>query len=86
MLSTIVAWSRGPGWGPGPWLVFVWLALWGATVAAVVWWWRRRLTGRHARAVQAQAVLAEQFARGSITEQEYRDRLAVLEELGRSGP
>jgi len=74
----------GGGWGPGPhpgfwwiwplaWLLFL-AAL--ATVLALVAW--RRPARRSWSS--AEAVLAERFARGEITEDEYRRALEVLRE------
>jgi putative membrane protein len=70
----------GPGWGPGPWWpVFglVWMLVWAAIIVTAVLLWRRR--GHPTRS--AQSLLAEEFARGNITEQEYEQRLAALRRL-----
>jgi putative membrane protein len=80
MFSTIIALHghHGWGWGPGPWLGLVWLLFWVCTFAAVVWWLRRRAGGR-----PGEDVLAERYARGDITAEEFRQRLAVLKERAR---
>lgn len=80
MYSTIIALHahHGWGWAPRPWLGFVWLLFWVCAVAAVVWWLRRRPGRGH-----AEDVLAERYARGDITAEEYRERLAVLKERAR---
>jgi putative membrane protein len=80
-MTTFLAYSAHPyGWGHGPGLWFLipltfWLLV---IVAAVVWWrlwWRRRPAPPG-----PESALGEAFARGEITEQEYRSRLAVLRE------
>lgn len=67
----------GPGWGPGPWFVLVPIAFW-VTVIVLVLLTRRRWRGRH-----GESTLRDVFARGEITEAEYRSRLAVLRETRR---
>jgi putative membrane protein len=83
MLTSILATHGHDGWGygPGPWFLFFPL-LWIAVVAFVVWRfrrggppWRQPSTGR--------SVLAERYARGEITVDEYRERLTVLKEEDR---
>jgi putative membrane protein len=61
------------GWWPGfglLWIVFFW-----GVIAFV--FWRRRRWWRGPRA-SGEAVLGERYARGEITEDEYRQRLRVL--------
>ncbi|GAA1718927.1 SHOCT domain-containing protein [Fodinicola feengrottensis] len=82
----------GPGWaghgGPGPgfWPIFplTWLVIWAAIITTVVLLWRRRsrlappqLFGSTR---SAQALLAERYARGEVTDEEYRQRLETLRE------
>jgi putative membrane protein len=67
-------WDGRPGW----WFLVpatFWLLV---LVGAVVWWawWRRRPAADRG----PESVLGEAFARGEITEDEYRSRLAVLRE------
>ena len=76
-------WWHGPGHGPGGWwwiVPVVWTVLfWGAVAAGGVYLLRRRPAERgHGEA--AEAVLADRFARGEISDEEYRERLAVLRE------
>jgi putative membrane protein len=66
--------------GAGPW-VLVFPLLWLAIVAGLVFLFRRRWGTDHVRS--GRAVLAERFARGEITEEEYRTRAAVLKERSR---
>ena len=63
------------GWSPG--FRLLWIALfWGV---AVLFFWRRRRWWGGPRASD-EAVLGERYARGEITEEEYRERLRVLKE------
>ena len=66
--------------GPGPW-VLVFPLFWLAVVAGFVFLFRRRRGTDHIRS--GQAVLAERYARGEISEEEYRTRAAVLKERSR---
>jgi putative membrane protein len=68
----VLAHADGPGWWPGIWIVFM-VLFWG-TIAFV---WRRRGWKRPPGS-SGEAVLAERYARGEITDAEYRERLAVL--------
>jgi len=54
---------------------------WLAVIAGLVFLFRRRWGTDHLRS--GRAVLAERYARGEITEEEYRTRAAVLEERSR---
>jgi putative membrane protein len=68
------------GWGPG--FGFLWIVLIWGVIAFFVWrrrGWRRDPSG------SGEAVLGERYARGEITEDEYRERLRVLKESGRRG-
>jgi putative membrane protein len=68
------------GWdGPGPWIGLVWLTVFLAVAAFVVFRARRGGFGPRCHG-SAQAVLAERYARGQITEDEYRRSRAVLTE------
>ena len=80
MLSSIIA-DHTYGWGdgPGPWVLFIPL-FWIAVVAFAVWAFRR-WGGPPWRSVpSARSVVAERYARGDITADEYRERLSVLKE------
>ncbi len=66
------------GWGPGPWIGFFWLALWGAAIAFWVTRGRRRQPWR-----SGESVLAERYARGEIDADEYSNRLRTLREQSR---
>jgi putative membrane protein len=60
------------------WVVapFFW-ALWLAVIVAVVWFFTRRRR-RWDGSDRAKAILAERFAKGEISPEEFRDRLAHL--------
>ncbi len=69
------------GDGPGNWwpiFPILWLLVIGAIVTTVVLTRRRNHAFAGPRAGEAR--LAERFAAGEITEQEYRERRAVLKE------
>jgi putative membrane protein len=76
-MDTIVSLgSHGPGW----WIVFP--ILWFTTFVLVAsFFWRRRRAW--CGVGSGESVLAERFARGEITDSEYRDRLSVLREQRR---
>jgi putative membrane protein len=74
--------TMAAGWGPGPgpwWPIFpiFWVVFWGALIFAVF-----RFRGRWQRGHSAEDVLAERYARGEITVEDYRERLRVLKEKG----
>jgi uncharacterized membrane protein len=52
-------------------------------LAIGVWWFRRRGGGPWHREPSAQSVLAERYANGDISADEYRERLGVLREDNR---
>jgi putative membrane protein len=62
-------WDEGPAW----WFPFG--LLWIAALAALVWFIARRTRARNHTAAD---ILAERFARGEISAEEYRERLAEL--------
>ena len=68
------------GHGPGPWWPIVPLLFWATFAVAIVFWMRRR---GWQRGSSAEDVIAERYARGEVSESEYRERLAVLRERGR---
>jgi putative membrane protein len=74
--ATILADHRD-GWSHGWWPL--WPILWLAVIVAVVWFlsrrWREPRAGGPDR---AREILAERFARGELSSDEYRQRLAEL--------
>jgi putative membrane protein len=67
--------------GPGPWFPLVWIGVmivfWtGVFLVARRFWWR----GGGGPGGSARAVLAERYARGEMTEDEYRRAVDVLRE------
>lgn len=69
----LMHWASG-GWGP--WFL-VFPLFWIAVLIAVGFAFRRGRWGGH-RSASAEDVLAERYARGEISADEYRQRLAVL--------
>lgn len=65
---------HGDGWWFGPLIPLLWIALIGSTVWLIT---RRRRSGPSG-AERARDVLAERYARGELTADEYHNRLANL--------
>lgn len=70
------------GWGDGGWM-WLWgtlmMAAWVALIAAVVWAITRRPEQRAAQPTdRAREILAERYARGEISPDEYHERLDAL--------
>ena len=70
----------GHGWGAGPW--FLLFPLFWLTVVVLAIVFTRRRWG-HARDGSAEALLGERYARGEITEEEYRQRRSVIRDRSR---
>ncbi|MFD4366580.1 hypothetical protein [Rhodococcus sp. NPDC058521] len=64
-------------WGPGPWFILIPIAFW-TTVVILILVARRRFRGR-----SGEATLRDHYAKGDISESDYRSRLAVLRETRR---
>lgn len=86
---TLASQSLADHWdGPGHWwplfplLWFAFIVGFFFIVSRFGWWGRRRWYSEHhaSPARSGQTRLAERFAAGEIDEQEYRARLAVLDE------
>ena len=76
MAVTVLTWT---GWGGGPWFLFfpvLWIAL--ILGAFFLFRGRRERWGTHS----AESVLAERYAKGEISADEYRQRLDVLKRKG----
>jgi len=74
METTVLA---GFGWGGGPWFLFFPL-LWIALFVGAFYLFRRRHEHDHWQTHSAEEVLAERYAKGEITADEYRQRHGVL--------
>lgn len=82
-LNVLLADPHGWGWwgggGPGGWFwIFplAWLAFWAILVGLLAWY---LIAGRRRSTLdEARRILAERYARGELTPQEYRDRLGQL--------
>jgi len=64
-------------WGH-PWWP-LWLLVWAALIGATVWLIASRRDRRHDPLDRAREVLAERYARGELTRDEYRERLHELQ-------
>jgi putative membrane protein len=74
-LTGLVASQTEHGWWP------IWPLLWVAVIGTVVWLLlrrRRAADGPTDESGRAKEILAERFARGEITSEEYRERLDHL--------
>jgi putative membrane protein len=79
-----LAQAQANGWGHdggGYW--WIWrlgmLVFWVVLIALAFWWFRRAGWGRQpSGAERARDILAERFARGEITVEEYNERLGQL--------
>lgn len=81
MLAAEVLANQGDAGGWWPIFPLFWLLLWGVVIFAL--FRSRRGWARWQGAPSPESVLGERYARGEITENEYRDRLKVLKEVGR---
>lgn len=76
-------WWNDGGWGVGAWLMMGlgMLVFWSLVVAGIVVVVRalgRRDDGRPDEAESARRILDERFARGELTEEEYRSRRDLI--------
>jgi putative membrane protein len=71
--------SSGDGWDHAWWPL--WLVFWLAVAIGAVWFFtrRRRDGGPQDGISRARDILAERFARGELTVDEYRERLGQLQ-------
>jgi putative membrane protein len=77
VLFDMAAGATGHGWGFAWWPVFplFWILFWGVVIFMLF-----RFRGRWQRGHSAEGVLAERYARGEISVEEYRERLSVLKQ------
>ena len=84
-MTTLLA--HPPGWAHDGWWIFApffWLFalfLFLGLMRAIFWRRHGRHHWRRHQQSSGRTILAERFARGEIDEQEYRQRLAVLDTL-----
>jgi putative membrane protein len=77
LTAAVGTWHEGGGWHHGHW--WIWTLLWGLVLAlALAAFWRSRRAPRAGDS--AKTILAERYAKGEITPEEYRERLATLGE------
>jgi putative membrane protein len=75
-LTSVVA-ENADGWSHGWWPL--WPLLWLAVLATILWLFVRRSKRTDRDPFdQAKGILAERFARGELSADEYRERLAQL--------
>jgi putative membrane protein len=73
-ITTLLA-SSGDGWDHHWWWP-LWLVVWLAAIGAVIWFVSRRR--RDDGLQSARAILAERYARGELSGEEYRERVEQL--------
>ncbi len=87
LLNSTIVFSHSAGWdGPGPWGGEWWwagrlfmLVFWIALITLAIWWFRRSSRRHEPSGIErARDILAERFARGEITTEEYHERLGRL--------
>ncbi|MGH3006567.1 MAG: SHOCT domain-containing protein [Gaiellaceae bacterium] len=66
--------SRGDGWGHGWWPL--WVLFWLVVLGTIAWLVLRRR--RDSGGGNAQEILAERYARGELSTDEYKERLEEL--------
>lgn len=77
-MNTLNLLAGTAGDGHHGWWV-AWPLLWVAVVVGLVWLFTRgRRPGERSGADRARDILAERFARGELSVEEYRERLAQL--------
>jgi putative membrane protein len=69
--------DRNEDWGHHWWPL--WLLFWAALIGTVIWLIMRRRDRRGDPLDRGREVLAERYARGELTGEEYRERLDELQ-------
>jgi putative membrane protein len=77
LIAALPLLTHADGWDHAWWPI--WPILWVAVIGAVVWLLARRRFPRHDPLERAREVLAERYARGDLTGEEYRTRLDDLQ-------
>jgi putative membrane protein len=75
--------NRSDDWDHAWWPL--WLLFWGALIGLAVWFVLRRRDRRRDPLDRARELLAERFARGELSGEEYRQRLQDLQQSARGG-
>ncbi|MPZ48641.1 MAG: hypothetical protein GEU75_04900 [Dehalococcoidia bacterium] len=74
--------TAGPGDGHEGWWIFriLWFVVWAGVIVMAIWFFagRRRRWYRDHGAGRASDILAERFARGELSNEEYTERLRQL--------
>ena len=81
MTTQLLVWNTAAPWGGEWWWVgrLVMLVFWIALIVLVIWWFRRSTLRREPSGIErARDILAERFARGEITAEEYHERLGQI--------
>jgi putative membrane protein len=77
--TSILAAGHTGEWGPGGWWFGPFIPLlWIAVIAGIFWLFSRRRPQDFGVLERARGVLAERFARGELSTEEYRERLSQL--------
>lgn len=75
IMADTEGWQHMTGWGWG-WMVVGWLFL--LSVIVLVVWSVGRVSGGTPRSRDAEQILAERFARGEMSSEEFEERRATL--------
>lgn len=84
LFSTALVVAHSPGWDNGGsewWWIgrLVMFLFWIVLIFAAFWWFRRGWRHHEPTGIErARNILAERYARGEITTEEYHDRLGQL--------
>ena len=74
-------WDQTGPWGGEYWWIgrLVMMIVWIALIVLAIWWFRRSAWRREPSGIErARDILAERFARGELTADEYHERLGQL--------
>lgn len=74
-------WNQNGPWGGEYWWIgrLVMMVVWIALIVLAIWWFRRSTWRREPSGIErARGVLAERYARGEISTEEYHERLEQM--------
>jgi putative membrane protein len=77
LLAAVPLLTQGDDWGHGWWPL--WLVVWAAIIGTLAWLVFKRRDHRGDPLEGARALLAERYARGDLSAEEYRERLDELQ-------